>query len=157
MKHYVTGFLISTDKQSVVLIRKIAPAWQKGWFNGVGGKIETDETPSDAMVREFREEAGVETNVSCWKPFVKLVRPDEYIVHFFVNRTDSLTRVRSMETEQISIQAVSALPDKVLPNLRWLIPMCLDDELNFDEPIVVTEIEGVRDHVQSTMGRVLER
>ena len=37
---YVTGFLFSPDKKSVVLINKNRPAFQVGKLNGVGGKIE---------------------------------------------------------------------------------------------------------------------
>ena len=56
MKKYVTGFLFSKDASHVVLIKKINPQWQNGLFNGVGGKIETNETSIAAMVREFFEE-----------------------------------------------------------------------------------------------------
>lgn len=123
MKHCVTGFLISQDRQSVVLIRKTAPAWQKGCLNGVGGKIETGEMPSDAMVREFMEEAGVKTEASHWKPFVRLTRPEQYIVHFFINQTDTLTQVRSIEEEPISIQPISAAITLGLSSLTYLLAM----------------------------------
>ena len=49
MIKYVTGFLFSPDKQSVVLITKNRPKWQENKLNGVGGKIELNETPLEAM------------------------------------------------------------------------------------------------------------
>ena len=67
--NYVVGFLFKEDKSSVVLIRKDRPAWQAGKLNGVGGKIEPNESAIDAMVREFREETSVDTNPSIWKHF----------------------------------------------------------------------------------------
>ena len=52
VKKYVTGFLFSQDSSHVVLIKKINPAWQRGLFNGVGGKVEVNESSIDAMVRD---------------------------------------------------------------------------------------------------------
>jgi 8-oxo-dGTP diphosphatase len=46
MIKYVVGFLFNEGKTKVVLIKKNRPDWQKGYFNGVGGKIEGDETPA---------------------------------------------------------------------------------------------------------------
>lgn len=41
MNSYVCGFLMSYDMDKVVLIKKNRPDWQKGKWNGVGGKIKT--------------------------------------------------------------------------------------------------------------------
>ena len=60
-KKYVTGFLFSADASHLVLIKKINPAWQRGLFNGIGGKVEANEIAVDAMVRECLEETGVLT------------------------------------------------------------------------------------------------
>lgn len=49
--HYVVGFMFSSDKTLVTLIRKNRPKWMNGKLNGVGGKIEIGETPLQAMVR----------------------------------------------------------------------------------------------------------
>ncbi len=49
MIYYVTGFMYSIDRKRVVLIEKINPEWQKGHLNGVGGKIEKDETPEKEL------------------------------------------------------------------------------------------------------------
>ena len=58
--YYVVGFLFNPDMTEVVLIKKNRPDWQKGLLNGVGGKIESGEDPITAMIREFKEETGVE-------------------------------------------------------------------------------------------------
>lgn len=64
--NYVVGFLFSTNKKEVVLIKKNRPDWQKGLLNGIGGHIE-DETPLEAMKREFLEETGLK--IEYWKQF----------------------------------------------------------------------------------------
>src|SRR5436190_15473444 len=79
---YVAGFLFTNDGRAVVLVRKNKPAWQKGRLNGVGGKVEGDETPAAAMQREFREEAGVDIPADAWQEVVVL-EGHGFAVHFF--------------------------------------------------------------------------
>lgn len=62
---YCVGFAFyGTD---VILINKARPAFQKGLFNGVGGKIEFGESAFQAMVREFFEETKTLTHIQQWK------------------------------------------------------------------------------------------
>lgn len=58
--------MFDDDMENVVLIKKNRPEWQKGKLNGVGGKIENNETPLYAMIREFQEETGCKTESSIW-------------------------------------------------------------------------------------------
>ena len=71
---YVLGFLFDIAGESVVLIQKTKPAWQAGRFNAVGGKIEAGELPSQAMQREFKEEAGLDIGV--WEHTATLAGTD---------------------------------------------------------------------------------
>ena len=73
MRTYACGFLFSEDRQRVLLIRKARPAWQAGKLNGIGGKLESGETPYDAQRREFREEAG--TDIADWTEVLTLSGP----------------------------------------------------------------------------------
>lgn len=78
MKSYVVGFLFD-GRGNVALIRKNRPDWQKGRLNGIGGHIEPGETPEEAIVREFREEAGATVT---WRQFCR-VYGDDYQVFYF--------------------------------------------------------------------------
>jgi len=78
---YVLGFCFNSSLTTILLIRKTHPAWQAGKLNGVGGKVEEGETPTQAMEREFREEACFETKHG-WVQFGSL-RGDEWVVHLF--------------------------------------------------------------------------
>ena len=120
---YVTGFLFSPDGQSVVLINKNRPDWQKGHKNGVGGKIEPNETPLDAMRREFVEETGVE--IEDWEEFATIIGPD-YIVYFHCAFSEKYLLVESKTDEEVFFYEVSELPKlNVIANTHWLIPMAL--------------------------------
>ncbi|MBD2810196.1 NUDIX domain-containing protein [Xenorhabdus sp. Vera] len=142
MIKYVTGFMFSKDKKHVSLISKLQPSWQNGKINGIGGKIEIGETPQQAMAREFSEEAGIETHPDQWKLFTVLNRPNVYQVNFLYTYDDRVYSAKSIEKEIVSIYETNALPDNVIYNLRWLIPMAIDEHLRFDNSIEITEMRG---------------
>ena len=123
MIKYVVGFLFSPDKKSVVLIKKIRPTFQAGLFNGVGGKIEIGETPIQAMTREFFEETGL--TINNWEEYCIL--QGDCIVNVFKAIDENYKLVKSQTDENVSIHNVCSIPLlKVMPNLKWLIPMATD-------------------------------
>ena len=124
MQGYACGFLFSPDRTRVLLIRKRRPAWQAGRLNGVGGKVEPGETPAAAMRREFREEAALD--LAGWHEVLRLSGPD-WRGHFFRAFGD-VDAARAVTDEQLEIHAVEGLPHDVIPNLRWMIPLLLDDD-----------------------------
>jgi 8-oxo-dGTP pyrophosphatase MutT (NUDIX family) len=72
---YVLGFAFTPSRKGVILIKKRRPNWQAGKLNGPGGKIEAGETPEQAMIREFKEETGIDTELGQWSDFCAHVRP----------------------------------------------------------------------------------
>lgn len=124
---YVAGFLFSEreeTKDRVILIRKNRPEWQKGKWNAIGGKVEEGESVYAAMTREFEEEAGLK--VENWKKFCEL-SGDGYQVDFFV-AYGKTWHCKAMTDEAIQGFKTSELPEDVIPNLRWLIPMAANME-----------------------------
>lgn len=123
---YVVGFAFSPMKHQVLLIRKNKPDWQKGYLNGVGGKVGQGETPLQAMRREFYEEAGLRLR---WTQFCQLSNPLRHgDVHFF-NTICDLKDVKQMTDEVLEICMTDKIQTlKVIPNLCWLIPMAMDPE-----------------------------
>jgi 8-oxo-dGTP diphosphatase len=123
--------------EMVVLVRKNRPKWQDGKLNGVGGKVEpSDPTLSMAMMREFKEEAGVP--VMGWERFASLTW-DEGIVHFFrAFNTEALGQTRTMTDEPIERHEVHTLGapglgrDAVVPNLLWLVPLAAHRHDTYD-------------------------
>jgi 8-oxo-dGTP diphosphatase len=122
---FVAGFLFRDTKRQVALIEKLRPDWQKGKYNGIGGKVEKGETPLQAMQREFKEETGAD--ISLWRPFCNLrslSAKDAWQVIMFMSETPA--EIRTMEDEQVDWYNVSEISYlDVIPNLRWLIPMAI--------------------------------
>lgn len=119
---YVTGFLFSEDFRKMAMVHKQRPDWQKGKLNGIGGKIEPDETPYEAMRREFREEAGLD--IDSWVRFNILVG-DEHTVNYFYAIGDP-EQCQTMTDEPIKVVHLRDLDDlAIIPNLYWIVPMAL--------------------------------
>lgn len=120
---YVVGFLFSSDFKKVVLINKNRPDFQKGLYNGVGGRIEEGETPADAMKREFLEETGL--LVETWREYCVL--QGNCIVYVFSANSNDYNQVQTKTDERVDIIWSFEVPTlNVMPNLRWLIPMASD-------------------------------
>lgn len=132
---YVLGFLFRDDRTSVVMILKTKPTWQAGLLNGVGGKIEPDETPLEAMTREFREETGVLTFQHNWRQFCEL-QGDAFTIYCFTAReTWAWGLATTTETEKV----VKVAPQNLnftacLSNVPWLIALALDDNGGLGKP-----------------------
>jgi len=128
---YVAGFLFRHEGESVALIKKNKPEWQRDRLNGVGGKVELGETPVEAMTREFREETGAHVPELCWDKFCQL-QTNGVLIHFFRSNLGDGVELRQTTDEHVDWYLVRALnfpavcKGNVLPNLRWLIPMAKD-------------------------------
>ena len=128
MKHYVLGFLFTGDNKKVLLVEKQNPEWQKGRFNGIGGKIEEGETPQEAMDREAMEEIGVPY---VWEHVITFVCPGGTVYVFTsfyklpISNPYTGISYRQIEAEKLGVYEVSNLPDQVMANVRWIIPLCL--------------------------------
>lgn len=124
---YVVGFAFTSDRLDVALIRKNKPNWQRGLLNGIGGKVEEGEAYSESMVREFREETGVEIPAKLWKRFATLRGPD-YVVACYHYAGTLTCNVKTLTEEPVSLYNVHYLPTNVILNLRYLIPLALDTQ-----------------------------
>lgn len=128
--NYALGFFFDQRLENVVLISKQKPSWQRGFLNGVGGKIEPGETSLQAMVREFEEETGVKTHSDDWSSIASLQETNGWSVDVFatVAFDEDFWSVRTTTDEEIVVVLARFLDARsdVLPNLRWLIPLCLD-------------------------------
>lgn len=123
---YVVGFIFSMNMHSVILIKKNKPEWQRGKLNGIGGKIELGESSIDAMVRECKEETGLNIAANAWTRFAHFTSDLANIDFYFV-RSDALYDAKTMETEEIIIFRVLGLSMlNTIPNLQWLIPLAVN-------------------------------
>jgi len=143
MKSYVVGFLFGTVVEhikDVLLVKKLKPEWQAGYWNGIGGKMEKGESPVEALVREFREETGISTRPLEWAHMVTLVCPGGTVFFFRAYAPTDIFEgfPRNNDNgEEIDWQEIEGLPENTITNLRWLVPFCAYQKL--EHPIFVHE------------------
>lgn len=131
MRQGTVGFMFSIDRQHVALIEKLRPASQAGFLNGIGGKCEEGEHSQATMVREFEEETGVQTSTSDWSPFAYVQDFAGWQFVCFRAFSGKIWSIKKTEEEAPIILTVkdAQVDHRLMPNLRWMIPMALDPQI----------------------------
>lgn len=135
---YCNGFMINPTTQEVLLIKKNRPDFQKGKWNGIGGKLEPGETPIQAMVREFWEETGLQTLEGYWVHTITLSGMDSkqqpFAVHFFRHFINDFANWK-FEQKTDEYVAITLAPDvyrfPTLENMKWILPLQFTTNLVF--------------------------
>jgi 8-oxo-dGTP diphosphatase len=129
MIRYVAGFCYTEDRQRVLLVRKKKPTWQANKLNGVGGRVEDDESFEAAMAREFSEEVGV----ACvpWERTVTITLSERPVQIACFRAFSDIVRSHPQKNdigELLGLHNVDGLRfDNLANNVAWLIPLHLDD------------------------------
>lgn len=133
--------LLIKNKEILLAMKK--RGFGAGKYNGVGGKIEKDETPEKAMIRETEEEINV-TPVKYEK--VGLIEFDEYykgnkeklVFHLFVAHEwiGKPTESEEMDPKWFNINEIPY--DKMFADDKYWLPLILDGKkikayFEFDE------------------------
>lgn len=125
--HYVLGFAFTEDGNKVILIEKQKPEWQKGLYNGVGGKIEGDDASGpDAMQREFKEETGLDIKADDWHYVGNMVGKD-WTVSVYSVFTDRVAECKTCTDEKIKLVRIDFANNNFLPcidNIPALLYLC---------------------------------
>ena len=124
-RQLVVGLAFQLDEKKIILIKKKRPKFQVGKLNGVGGHIESHESPINAMIREFMEETGI--HITTWRLFCKLIH-DNNLVYFFSVFSSVIHMCSTTTDEEVHLCDVGGIlkSEKLMYNLKWLIPMALD-------------------------------
>jgi 8-oxo-dGTP diphosphatase len=110
----VVGAAIVRDGR-VLAARRTAPAEAAGRWEFPGGKVEPDETPDAALVREIAEELGCTVEVVAWLPGAVAIGASHTL-------TVALARVVAGEPVPHEHDAVRWLGPDELGDVDWLEP-----------------------------------
>lgn len=124
MDRFVVGFAFNKKANSILLMKKDHPDWQKGLLNGIGGKIERGELPFDAMHRECKEETGL---VLDWegRGIMKGTNNDghAFLCWIFYAYSEKIHKFKQIEKELLEVYSLAHVPyHSVVQNLNFLIP-----------------------------------
>jgi len=126
MKKYVLVYLFTLDFKNVWLIEKQKPECQKGCLNGIGGKLEDNESYYECAVRELKEESGL------YKEDLYVIGSmggtnndsSKFEVEIFTGKTSDL--LENKEAEKINLYNIEDIKNyKHIQNLPMIIQACL--------------------------------
>lgn len=126
MKRYALGFLFNASHTEILLVDKQSPEWQRGLFNGIGGKVEAEETPLACLVRETKEESGLRTAHRDWMHLGDLASEGWLVSVYTGTFFGDAALAKQTDHEDVGWFSIDALPERVIQNLRWLIPLALE-------------------------------
>ena len=107
---YVMGLIFDTTDR-VLLIKKKRPIHQVGKWNGLGGKVEDNETITRAMTRETKEEADLDIPESSWTLMYSGSQPSGSLFVFITYISPELMdSAKQMTDEIISVFPIDELP-----------------------------------------------
>lgn len=130
-------------RNNEILLAMKKRGFGEGKYNGVGGKIEFDETPEDAMIRETQEEINV-TPIKYEK--VGLIEFDEYykgnkqnlVFHLYMvyDWTGKISESEEMSPKWFNINNIPY--EKMFPDDKYWLPLILKGKkvkayFDFDE------------------------
>ena len=109
---------IITDNKEILLLRKNNPDWQKGLYNGIGGKVELNTTPLETIIKKCQEELGV--NISNWIELDSEISSSGIeIVYFLATLNEGeIKKLQSQTDERAELFSINNLPTNILQDLK---------------------------------------
>jgi 8-oxo-dGTP diphosphatase len=123
--------LIDADGR-VLLTQRPEGKSMAGLWEFPGGKVEAGETPEEALIRELREELGIETKVACLAPltFASHSYDDFHLLMplYICRRYEGIARglegqaIKSVRAKDLRNYAMPPADDPLVPFLVDLLP-----------------------------------
>ena len=109
---------IITDNKEILLLRKNNPDWQKGLYNGIGGKVELNTTPLETIIKKCQEELGV--NISNWIELDSEISSSGIEIVYFLTtlNENEIKKLQSQTDERAELFSINNLPTNILQDLK---------------------------------------
>lgn len=120
----VVGFLFAEG--CVLLQQKSKPDWMSGLWNGIGGKVDFNESADNAMVRECLEETGCAGGL--WQHFCTEMGEGYQLYCYKILRPlqPAVPPVNDAGEPQAWVPLCDLANYDLVGNLSWLLPLALD-------------------------------
>ena len=109
---------IITDNKEILLLKKNNPDWQKGLYNGIGGKVELNTTPLETIIKKCQEELGV--NISNWIELDSEISSSGIEIVYFLTTLNEgeIKNLQSQTDERSELFSINNLPTNILQDLK---------------------------------------
>ena len=109
---------IITDNKEILLLKKNNPDWQKGLYNGIGGKVELNTTPLETIIKKCQEELGV--NISNWIELDSEISSSGIEIVYFLTTLNEgeIKKLQSQTDERAELFSINNLPTNIFQDLK---------------------------------------
>lgn len=109
---------IITDNKEILLLKKNNPDWQKGLYNGIGGKVELNTTLLETIIKKCQEELGV--NISNWIELDSEISSSGIEIVYFLTTLNEgeIKKLQSQTDERAELFSINNLPTNILQDLK---------------------------------------
>ncbi|WNL31412.1 NUDIX domain-containing protein [Arcobacter cryaerophilus gv. pseudocryaerophilus] len=116
MMRVVVGII--TDNEEILLLKKNNPDWQKGLYNGIGGKVELNTTPLETIIKKCQEELGA--NISNWIELDSEISSSGIEIVYFLTTLNEgeIKKLQSQTDERAELFYINNLPTNILQDLK---------------------------------------
>ena len=116
MMRVVVGII--TDNKEILLLKKNNPDWQKGLYNGIGGKVELNTTPLETIIKKCQEELGV--SISNWLELDSEISSSGIEIVYFLTTLNEgeIKKLQSQTDERAELFSINNLPTNILQDLK---------------------------------------
>lgn len=116
MMRVVVGII--TGNKEILLLKKNNPDWQKGLYNGIGGKVELNTTPLETIIKKCQEELGV--NISNWIELDSEISSSGIEIVYFLTTLNEgeIKKLQSQTDERAELFSINNLPTNILQDLK---------------------------------------
>ena len=134
--HYVDGILVNKDTNEILLLQRAGYIKMFGGKWGfVGGSIDDkDKSPKDALIREIKEETGIELTFNeeySMKQFSKETHDDGSDTEYFIIEMESKPEVKlSREHSRykwFDQESIKEKQEKCIPDVFYIIQKYYDN------------------------------
>lgn len=132
--------LILRQEDKILLLKRTNTGNQDGMYNLIAGHLEADELGSEAIVREAKEEAGIDININDIR-FVYLVQrlpqnndQEEYLDIYYETTVwqGEITNTEPDKCLELGWYSIDNLPEKTIPLLSIVLEQ-INKGLNYSE------------------------
>lgn len=92
---------IITDNKEILLLKKNNPDWQKGLYNGIGGKVELNTTPLETIIKKSEEDLGI--NISNWRELDSEISSSGIEIVYFLTTLNE-GEIKKLQSKQMKEQ-----------------------------------------------------
>jgi ADP-ribose pyrophosphatase YjhB (NUDIX family) len=121
---YVACYLVLLKNNKVLLLRRYNTGYEDGNYGLISGHVESNESIRSAIVREAKEEVGIEVNPNDLS-FIRVVHrkftEDRIYIDFFFSTkcwTGQPSNLEPLKCDEILWVDIENIPDNVIPYVR---------------------------------------